>query len=363
MDPDDDKSAIVASAAARAGARGATREAAVLAGHALRLTPTSSAEAPERVLDLAERLRLVGDKSELTALLTGALDSFRTPAHRVRAHLLLTSGDIEHIDDVRRHLDRALEAAGDDAALRAPVLARMVDDEAVVRLQNVPQAHEWALLAAASTPERADHRVLVRHALAWTQALQGHPVDVPPSDDGTTAHTWEPERIAGQRLVWRGEVHPAREVLTRLLRTADERGAPWAYAMHRLHLCELELRVGRLGGCRRAARRVGRLPGQRAPALADVRAVPGPRRGRRRRPRDRGPVGRRSHRTGGRDRCAVGPVRGAARHRVGGAAPPRARRGRGGPAPGLGALPGARDRGPRCLPGGTRPGRGSRRLR
>ncbi len=244
VDPDDEKSATVASAAAKAGARGATREAAVLAGHALRLTPTSSAEAPERVLDLADRLRLVGDKTELTALLTGALDSFRTPTHRVRAHLLFTSGEIEHSDDVRRHLDRALEAAGDDAALRAPVLARMVDNEAVVRLQNVPQAHEWALLAVASTPERADQRVLVRHALAWTRALQGRPVDDPSSDDGTTADTWDPGRIGGQRLVWRGEVHPARKVLTRLLRTADEQGVPWAYAMHRLHLCELELRVG-----------------------------------------------------------------------------------------------------------------------
>jgi DNA-binding CsgD family transcriptional regulator len=145
-------------------------------------------------------------------------------------------------------LDRALVAAGDDAALRAPVLARTVDNEAVVRLQNVPQAHEWALLGVAATPEREEHRVLVRHALAWTQALQGRPVDLPavdPRDTGAAAHTWSPERIVGQRLVWRGDVDKAREILTRLLRTADEQGAPWAYAMHRLHVCELELRVGR----------------------------------------------------------------------------------------------------------------------
>jgi DNA-binding CsgD family transcriptional regulator len=246
-DPDDDKSAIVSSAAGRAGARGATREAAVLAGHALRLTPETAAQWPERVLELADRLRIVGDKTEMTTLVTDSLDPSWTPAQQVRGHLLLTSGDIEHSDDVRHHLDRALAAAGDDSTLQAPVLARMVDNEAVVRVQNVPQAHEWALQGVAAALDRADQRMLVRHALAWTQALQGHPVDVPTdsSDTGDLVHTWTPDRIAGQRLVWRGEVDKARTVLTQLLRTADEQGAPWAYAIQRLHLCELELRTGR----------------------------------------------------------------------------------------------------------------------
>jgi DNA-binding CsgD family transcriptional regulator len=246
-DPDGDKSAIVSEAAGRAGARGATREAAVLAAHALRLTPRAAAEWPERVLDLADRLRIVGDKTEMTTLVTGELDPAWTPAQRVRAHLMLTSGDIEHSDDVRAHLDRALAAAGDDPALRAPVLARMVDIEAGVRLQNVPEAHEWALQAVATALDRADHRMLVRYGLAWTQALQGLPVQVPsdPRDPGGLVHTSSPDRIAGQRLVWRGEITQAREILTRLLRMADEQGAPWAYAIQRLHLCELELRVGR----------------------------------------------------------------------------------------------------------------------
>jgi DNA-binding CsgD family transcriptional regulator len=89
--------------------------------------------------------------------------------------------------------------------------------------------------------------MLARHALAWTQALQGMPVHVPAEPPGTPAfvHTWAPERIIAQRMVWRGEVEPARTLLTRLLRSADEQGAPWTYAIQRLHLCELELRVGR----------------------------------------------------------------------------------------------------------------------
>jgi DNA-binding CsgD family transcriptional regulator len=213
----------------------------------VRLTPTSSPEFPERVLDLAERLRIVGDKTEMTALVADSFAPTWTPAQQVRAHLLLASGDIEHSDDVRDRLDRALAAAGEDPALRAPVLARMVDNEAVVRLQNIPQAHEWALLGVAATLDRPEHRMMVRHALAWTQALQGQPVDIPtdPRDAAGWIHTWTPDRIAGQRLVWRGEVGRARDVLAPMLRVADEQGAPWAYAMQRLHLCELELRVGR----------------------------------------------------------------------------------------------------------------------
>src|ERR1019366_5134849 len=53
-----------------------------------------------------------------------------------------------------------------------------------------------------------------------------------------------PERVAGQRLVWRGEIRRAREALTRLLQLADERGELESYALMRLHVCELHLRVG-----------------------------------------------------------------------------------------------------------------------
>ncbi|HET8756916.1 MAG TPA: hypothetical protein VFM58_12935 [Solirubrobacteraceae bacterium] len=54
----------------------------------------------------------------------------------------------------------------------------------------------------------------------------------------------EPGRIAGQRLVWRGEIEPARALLGRLLALADERGEANSYAIMRLHVTELELRAG-----------------------------------------------------------------------------------------------------------------------
>jgi DNA-binding CsgD family transcriptional regulator len=53
-----------------------------------------------------------------------------------------------------------------------------------------------------------------------------------------------PERIAGQRQVWRGEIGVARQTLQRLLMLADERGEVESYALMRLHLCELHLRAG-----------------------------------------------------------------------------------------------------------------------
>ena len=53
-----------------------------------------------------------------------------------------------------------------------------------------------------------------------------------------------PERVAGQRLVWRGELEQARLLLTRFLALADERGEAASYALQRLHVCEFDLRAG-----------------------------------------------------------------------------------------------------------------------
>ena len=54
-----------------------------------------------------------------------------------------------------------------------------------------------------------------------------------------------PERVAGQRLVWRGELTEARAfLLTRCSPPPTSAGEPSSYALVRLHLCELELRAG-----------------------------------------------------------------------------------------------------------------------
>ena len=87
------------------------------------------------------------------------------------------------------------------------------------------------------------------YALGWARSLGGRPIDdvcdrfqAPASVLYYFASS--PERVAGQRLVWRGELSEARAFLLTLLAAADERGEPSSYALLRLHVCELELRAG-----------------------------------------------------------------------------------------------------------------------
>ncbi|HJS94549.1 MAG TPA: ATP-binding protein, partial [Solirubrobacteraceae bacterium] len=73
--PDGALALRVAAAAELARARGERREAALLATHALRLTPGDAAERAERVLELAERLDDAGELRQMTVLLRDELPS------------------------------------------------------------------------------------------------------------------------------------------------------------------------------------------------------------------------------------------------------------------------------------------------
>ena len=53
-----------------------------------------------------------------------------------------------------------------------------------------------------------------------------------------------PQRVAGQRHVWRGEIEQARALLEAFLTRTEEWGEPSPHALARLHLCEMELRAG-----------------------------------------------------------------------------------------------------------------------
>jgi len=248
--PDGELAAAVAAAAASASARGAARAAVELAEHALRLTPHDHADRHTRVLELAGYLVFAGEKRRLTELLKPHLGSFPTAAMRAHALVLLTSGEVRGNDDIQRYLEQALVESGDDGRARASVLADMAQNVAAVRVERIAEAEAWALEALPATPgaqPELERRALF--ALAWTRSLGGRPVDdvserfrAALPGPGYIAHS--PERVAGQRLVWRGEIAAARAVLTRQLAEADERGEPSSYALQRLHLCELELRAG-----------------------------------------------------------------------------------------------------------------------
>ncbi len=250
-DPNPELALELATASKAAFARGARREAVELAEHALRLTPSTHAAREERVLSLARCLVPVGEAQRITALLAPELERLRPGPARARAHLLLASGICESNDEIHAHLERALVDSAGEPGLRAIVLAEMAENMAVIRVERIAEAEAWAVEAlrdvVAAGPEEER---LVLHALCWTRALQGRPIDdlcrrFVEASSVVYSLTNSAERVQGQRFLWRGEVERAEGLLRRLLAVADERAESYAYALLRLHVCELELRLGR----------------------------------------------------------------------------------------------------------------------
>ncbi len=248
--PDAELAATIEAAAGVAAARGARHEAVVLAEHALLLTPNGSAERTDRVLTLGGYLVVAGEKQRLTDLLVPELETLSPAEARVQALLLLTEGVVGTNDEIRGYLLEALAESGSDPLLRASVFVEIVTNDAVIRVEGIPAAEASALeaLAVARRVGPGLER-LALHAVAWARALRGQPIDdlldrfhavsdVPPY------MAESPERVAGQRFVWRGEIEQARDVLTPLLALADERGESYSYLLQRLHMCQLELRIG-----------------------------------------------------------------------------------------------------------------------
>lgn len=246
--PDEKLAEMVAGAAGRAFARGARREAAELGEHAIRLTPTGSADRPERLLAQASYLETVGEAERLAALLTDNLESIPSGPQRARAWLHLAEAIYEHLDDYRQCLERARTEAAADPALHASIVARM--SSAVISVERIAEAEARALeVLPAAENAGPDVERAVLFALAWARALRGRAIDEVCERwnalSATPGHlAVSPERVAGQRHVWRGELDQARVVFERLLTRSDERGEVISYIWARLHICELALRVG-----------------------------------------------------------------------------------------------------------------------
>jgi DNA-binding CsgD family transcriptional regulator len=248
---DDELAATVAVAAADAAARGARQQAAALAEHALRLTPTDSVDRAHRVLAAAGYLEAAGEMRRMTEMLTPELAALPAGAPRGRAWLMLSDGvGPNTMDDVARYEDHALAEADDDPGLRAAVLAKKAGNAAGSTVSQLREAEGWVreALEAARGAQPEVERVALFGA-AWVRAMTGRPVDEQCESyraaSGAPSYVAaSPERVAAQRLIWRGELSRARSALTGLLSLADERDEHESYALARLHMCELHLRAG-----------------------------------------------------------------------------------------------------------------------
>jgi DNA-binding CsgD family transcriptional regulator len=249
--PDERLAARVAAAAAKAGVRGARPQAVALAEHALRLTPEDAPAGHERMLALAACLEAAGEARHMTELLTSALDKLPAGTPRAQAWLMLSGGtDVTTLAEFERRLDCALAEEHGVPGVRAQAIAKKAAVTAAVAVRRIAEAEGWvrtALVSGHHVGADVERRLL--YSLSWATVLRGRPVDdlcarftAASSESVHLANS--PERVAGQRLVWRGQIEQARAELTRLLRLADDQGEAESYALQRLHLCDLELRVG-----------------------------------------------------------------------------------------------------------------------
>jgi len=246
--PDEDLASTAAAAAAAASAHGAARDAVVLAEHALRLTPPDSTHRSGRLLDLAGYLEVAGERRRVTDLLTPELDSLSTH-DRVRAWLRLSEGGaIASVADSDAYLDLAWPHTQDAPALRAHVLAKKACQIAA-SVCGIRDAEAWALEALGDAEDDPVLQRLALHGLGWARALRGLPIDdvcdrFRAASDAAFHITDSPDPVAGLRLLWRGHVDEARMILTQFMTLADARGEEVSYALQRMQVCDLELRVG-----------------------------------------------------------------------------------------------------------------------
>jgi DNA-binding CsgD family transcriptional regulator len=250
-EPDAELAEAVSAAAGAAAGRGSAPAAAELAEHALRLTPTDHPARVDRLLQLGAYLEIAGEKRRLTDLLTPIVDSLPAGPPRARAWFLLTGGDVTSNREILDFFDQALAESATEPRLRAAILGELAANVAAVRVERIPMTNAWAEEAVALAGGVEDGAELpVLYALAWARSLGGHPVDDlclrfrELTEDLAFYMAPSPERVAAQRLVWRGAIAEARTALNDLMEMADERGEPSSYALQRLHVCELELRAG-----------------------------------------------------------------------------------------------------------------------
>ncbi len=268
--PDTHLAAIIAAAARRAAARGATADAAELSAHAFRLTPVGTEERVERLFTFAERLTDVGERRRASDLLKSELATLATGAARATAHLLLFDTDFQlfHINTSGGHIEQALSESPLGSAVWVRATCTWARFLLVASLERIAEAEQLATAALAEASVADGHlQRKVLQTLALARVLRGKPIDdlavrfdSVSSDAYTIRHGIE--RLAAERHAVRGEVDVARAIFQRLLQVARERDETWSFVWLLFQRCELELRAGNWDAASQALTEISDSPGR-----------------------------------------------------------------------------------------------------
>ena len=239
----------VAAAAADAIARGATHEAVEVAEQALRLTPPDDAQYERRLIDLARYLVIAGEIPRAKELLEAKAEKFAAGSARALAYLVLAECT-DSVDEAIALLDLSLAESEGDPELRAQGLAEKSIMHSATGFRRLDEAEALAAealeVAQSAGPEQERWALC---ALAWVRLVRGRPVDdlqARAASDPQSSSLYETsiERVAGTRLVCRGEFEEAGALFERLRALAEERGEARSGWMMYHGLTEIELRAG-----------------------------------------------------------------------------------------------------------------------
>ena len=218
--PDDELAGTIAAAAAAASAHGGREQALRLAEHALRLTPEGSPLRADRLLALGASLEVAGELHRIPEVVGPALDWLPAGPARARAYMLLSEGaDVRTSEDFEHYLQLAWDEGEDDPALRSDILTKRAIDMCACTVDRLAEAEAKALEAQAMARARDPTSSASRSSRsAGCTGSRGRSLDALCEQhrgrSASAAYMAEsPERVAAQRLVWRGEMDAARAEL------------------------------------------------------------------------------------------------------------------------------------------------------
>lgn len=231
-------------AALAATARGAAGVAAELATAAWRFTdPSDGAMRTRRLLDAAERHSHAGSVGQPEEMLRHALPDLPPGPERARALVLLAMR--QQPPEVLTLLDEALVCA--DRPTRAAILAEKAFLSAAGQVDDIEQAHAWAVEAVGlAEGENEELQAVCTTTLGWMEMMRGRPIawiTLHPAGPPVAVYD-HPDRLHAVRAMWRGETARAGELLHALLAEAERREEESSRLIMTGHLVELALRVG-----------------------------------------------------------------------------------------------------------------------